>query len=345
LRPRSFDVVLMLRDEYDAAWDAQVADFILGRDSRAEQAAAAAEGAGGGAGARRSQHGGAEPCWDEKTLRTYIECARREFAPTMSRAAERILTEYFERQRQEAMRNAARTTIRLLESLIRLSQAHARLMWRGTVLVADAVYAIVLIEAGSARVDGPLTFTVCRTEVPVASGAEAHGVVQRVCDWLGLSTDDDEPADDAADDAADDGGGGDQRARDGGGEAELTQNDALSPLAGHGAHSSAWPDASAEPERAPHALGEYSQECGARARHKRPRAAAAQPFGAANWSVDDSGHEAVGLGAGNPAHIAGFLPAAHGGSGRLPPLAPGGAASQAGLDDDDDDPFVASGMY
>lgn len=49
---------------------------------------------------------------------------------------------YYQLQRQSDEHASARTTVRLLESLLRLSEAHAKLMFRDKVWKEDAVVAI-----------------------------------------------------------------------------------------------------------------------------------------------------------------------------------------------------------
>ena len=70
-------------------------------------------------------------------------------------------------QRMAADRDAARSTIRMLEALVRLAQAHARLMFRKEVLVMDAVYAIILME-GAQNTPSllPKEFSVLKSEFP-----------------------------------------------------------------------------------------------------------------------------------------------------------------------------------
>ncbi|KAJ1663151.1 DNA helicase mcm9 [Coemansia sp. RSA 1646] len=130
-----FDLVLVLLDSPNDGWDARVSEFVL-RASFGEQPAAADAVTG--------------TAWSLDTLRAYFAYVKSAFEPQTTRAAELVLTTYYRLQRQRdslSGASAARTTIRLLESLIRLAQSHARLMFRDKVLVVDAIAALVLMEA------------------------------------------------------------------------------------------------------------------------------------------------------------------------------------------------------
>ena len=116
--------------------DAQIADFVLDLDTAAPAPPAAPTP---GPAAR----------WPTERLKRYIAWARATFQPQVSAAAQEVLLAYFRKQRGMAALVYApteRLSVRFLESLVRLSQAHARLMARHTVEVADAAAALLPVD-------------------------------------------------------------------------------------------------------------------------------------------------------------------------------------------------------
>ncbi|MBZ3870121.1 DNA helicase MCM9 [Sciurus carolinensis] len=120
-----FDLILVLLDTKNEDWDRVISSFILenkGYPSKSEK------------------------LWSMEKMKTYF-CLIRTLQPTLSDAGNQVLLRYYQRQRQSDSRNAARTTIRLLESLIRLAEAHARLMFRDIVTLEDAITVVSVMES------------------------------------------------------------------------------------------------------------------------------------------------------------------------------------------------------
>ncbi|XP_075354747.1 DNA helicase MCM9 isoform X1 [Mycteria americana] len=120
-----FDLVLVLLDTKNEEWDRIISSFILqnkGCPSKSEK------------------------LWSMEKMKTYF-CLIKSIQPKLSDESNLILVRYYQMQRQSDCRNAARSTIRLLESLIRLAEAHARLMFRDTVTLEDAVTVVSVMES------------------------------------------------------------------------------------------------------------------------------------------------------------------------------------------------------
>ncbi|KAI4299117.1 hypothetical protein L6164_032607 [Bauhinia variegata] len=126
-----FDIVLVLLDTKNPEWDAVVSSHIL---SEAEPD-------------RNRNDDDLANTWPVSTLKRYIHFLKENFRPVLTREAEIVISSYYQLQRKSATHNAARTTVRMLESLIRLAQAHARLMFRNEVTLVDAITAILCIES------------------------------------------------------------------------------------------------------------------------------------------------------------------------------------------------------
>jgi DNA helicase MCM9 len=89
--------------------------------------------------------------WPFERVRRYIALVRCAFDPTLTPEAESLIRGYYQMRRRSEDHSLGRPTIRLLESLIRMTQAHARLMWRTEAGRTDVVVAVDLVEASSGR--------------------------------------------------------------------------------------------------------------------------------------------------------------------------------------------------
>ncbi|KAK3600780.1 hypothetical protein CHS0354_009210, partial [Potamilus streckersoni] len=122
-----FDLVLVLLDSQNEEWDRVVSTYILdNKDPLGEM--------------------NTKGLWSMEKMQAYIALVKT-INPKLSDGATVVLRHYYHAQRGADERNAARTTMRLLQSMIRLSQAHARLMFRDEATVQDAVVAITLMES------------------------------------------------------------------------------------------------------------------------------------------------------------------------------------------------------
>jgi hypothetical protein len=87
--------------------------------------------------------------WSTEELKQYIAWAKTSFHPVLSAEAQQLLLAYYQKQRQlaSALHHASdRITVRFLEGLVRLAQAHARLMARQQATEEDAAAVLLLID-------------------------------------------------------------------------------------------------------------------------------------------------------------------------------------------------------
>lgn len=165
-----FDLVYILRDEHCEEWDDLIATHLL------QQAK--------GIDAFRLTN---RTLWTIDQLQSHF-AAIRTVHPTLSNEANRLLGEYYRICRNDSRRDNARTTVRLLDSLTRLAQAHARLLFRDVVTAYDAVIVIRLMESthGFGRILQP--FNVIKEKFPLGPSRDD---VEEVYSTLNLGEFDD----------------------------------------------------------------------------------------------------------------------------------------------------------
>ncbi|XP_058825969.1 DNA helicase MCM9-like [Topomyia yanbarensis] len=157
-----FDLVLTLCDSGDVEWDRPVSNHVLSFSVSEESREKFAQTPFGG-------H------WDLERLQTHFQ-AIRDIHPKITDDANTILSAYYKRCRTDAAGSCARTTARLLDSLVRLSQAYARLMFREEVTALDALITIRLMDSswGFGRVFCPIDLI----RAPLPLGPDSVEIVE-----------------------------------------------------------------------------------------------------------------------------------------------------------------------
>ena len=184
-----FDVVLLMRDEQSPERDTQLTHHILQMGGQQQRIGGGGDGEGGGEGEAVEEGTPPSELWGLQKLRAYLEYVRSQLQPEMTPEAESVLVTYYSLQRQQADRDTARTTIRMLESLVRLAQAHARLMWRKKVERMDAIFAVLLSEVSSHTAAVLARMSALRSEFSDNPDESYKGLEEHILKKLGLADD------------------------------------------------------------------------------------------------------------------------------------------------------------
>ena len=85
--------------------------------------------------------------WSPNKIGKYIKFVKTLFDPVLTDQAEEIFKSYFLYIKSSPRVGKERQTVRMIESMIRLGQAHARLMFRDEITTFDAISVVVLLES------------------------------------------------------------------------------------------------------------------------------------------------------------------------------------------------------
>ncbi|XP_076240123.1 DNA helicase MCM9 [Calliopsis andreniformis] len=137
-----FDLILLLKDNKNPEWDKLMSDHILKAAYEYEDNASQSESTS------HTELLKAEGLWKTDTLREYFAHIHS-LEPQLTKEAELILRKVYMYHRSDSNRREERTTVRLLDSLIRLAEGHARLMYRSKIEVMDAIFVAKLVGTGT----------------------------------------------------------------------------------------------------------------------------------------------------------------------------------------------------
>lgn len=126
-----FDIILLLLDDMSPAADSVIVDHVLAMRGHNQSTTSVSQ--------KYTQE-----IWRQDKIKDYIEWCRNTFRPQVTKDAKDVLIAYYQKRRSLG---ADHVTVRFFESLLRLSQAHAKLMARHDVEIEDAIVAICLADA------------------------------------------------------------------------------------------------------------------------------------------------------------------------------------------------------
>ncbi|CDW77769.1 mcm2 3 5 family protein [Stylonychia lemnae] len=124
-----FDLIFIMLDEHQAEDDLQKASFILNK-----------------ACLHQEKDSLSHQIWPQEKLTDYINFVQKVFEPVVTEEAEILLKAYFAYLRMNPKVNKDRKTVRMLESIIRMTEAHARLLMKSQATCFDAICVIIVME-------------------------------------------------------------------------------------------------------------------------------------------------------------------------------------------------------
>ncbi|XP_008557457.1 DNA helicase MCM9 [Microplitis demolitor] len=167
-----FDIILHLQDNHNKEWDELTTRHIIDISCEDEK--------------EQTERNLKNPMvllksdnlWKNESLREYFAYVHS-FDPVISKEADKILSSVFLYLRSNTTdRLEDRTTVRLLDSLIRLAEGHARLMYKKVVDVQDAIVAAQLVGVVPMKMDAGCPFP----EDPQAAFEEEADAVLKLLD-------------------------------------------------------------------------------------------------------------------------------------------------------------------